>query len=188
MDSAIRTGVMFLGTNTGRSRWDAVTRPSSLYDGSSTTVLLSENLLAGYSVNSPYSNQTPTNWASPHPNYSMFVGSDNICQGGCLTAGLRASGGGTVDGSGWAQANRKGSFEAINDFGNLLAQNLNGSFPYPSSSHADGVNVAMCDGSVRFIKNTIDGTTWSKLITPAGGKLSALFKQLPMNEAALGSP
>jgi hypothetical protein len=37
----------------------------------------------------------------------------------------------------------------------------------------------MCDGSVKFIKTSIDGTAWSKLITPAGETLPAQFNQLP---------
>jgi prepilin-type processing-associated H-X9-DG protein len=193
--NAVRTGVMFLGTNTRIAPWDAVTRPASITDGSSQTLLLSENMLAGSSdgtvldaQNYSYSDGTPTNWACPHPNFSMFIASDKVCQGGCSNAGLQPSGGGIVDGPGWARANRRGSYEAINDYGNLLAQSLTGSFPYPSSRHTSGVNVAMCDGSVRFIAETINGTVLSKLITPAGGKLPGAIRQLPLNEDAINAP
>jgi prepilin-type N-terminal cleavage/methylation domain-containing protein/prepilin-type processing-associated H-X9-DG protein len=186
--NAVRTGVMFLGTSTRFAGWDAFTRPSNLIDGASNTLLLSENMLAGSSTGSRYSDGYPTSWACPHPNFSMFIASDDVCQGGCLNAGLRPSGGGTVDGPGWARANRKGSFEAINDYGDLVAQDVRGSFPYPSSRHPGGVNVGMCDGSVRFIKETISGAVWSKLITPAGSKLPAVIKQLPLDENAIGSP
>jgi prepilin-type N-terminal cleavage/methylation domain-containing protein/prepilin-type processing-associated H-X9-DG protein len=187
-DNAVRTGVMFLGTDGGNAPWDAVTRPSSLFDGFSNTLLLSENVLAGSSDGNAYSNGTPTNWACPHPNFAMFIASDKVCQGGCLSAELRPSGGGTIDGPGWSRANRKGSHEAINDYGDLLAQGVKGSFPYPSSRHAGQVNVAMCDGSVKSIKETIDGTVWSKLITPAGAKLPALIRQLPLDGTAIGTP
>jgi len=187
-ENAKRTGVMFLGTNTRSAGWDAATRPANLTDGSSQTMLLSENMLARSSVGNQYSDGKPTNWACPHPNFSMFIASDKVCLGGCLSAGLKPSGGGTVDGPGWARANRRGSYEAINDYGDLLALGLNGSFPYPSSRHPGGINVAMCDGSVKSIKETIDGTVWSKLITPAGGKLPAAIRQLPLNEDAIGSP
>jgi prepilin-type N-terminal cleavage/methylation domain-containing protein/prepilin-type processing-associated H-X9-DG protein len=36
------------------------------------------------------------------------------------------------------------------------------------SRHPGGVNVAMCDGSVRFVKNGIDVRTWRALSTTAG--------------------
>ena len=39
----------------------------------------------------------------------------------------------------------------------------------------------MCDGSVKFIKTDIDGTVWSKLITPAGQTLPSQFNQLPLS-------
>jgi prepilin-type N-terminal cleavage/methylation domain-containing protein/prepilin-type processing-associated H-X9-DG protein len=41
----------------------------------------------------------------------------------------------------------------------------------PSSNHAGGVNVAMMDGSVRFVKNSISNTTWWALATKAGGEV-----------------
>ena len=40
-----------------------------------------------------------------------------------------------------------------------------------SSNHPGGVNVGMIDGSVRFIKNTINPTTWWALSTKAGGEV-----------------
>jgi prepilin-type N-terminal cleavage/methylation domain-containing protein/prepilin-type processing-associated H-X9-DG protein len=40
-----------------------------------------------------------------------------------------------------------------------------------SSQHPGGVNVGLCDGSVRFIKNTIDRTTWRALGSMNGGEV-----------------
>nr|WP_303652692.1 DUF1559 domain-containing protein [Paludisphaera mucosa] len=40
-----------------------------------------------------------------------------------------------------------------------------------SSFHPGGVNTAFCDGSVRFIKNSIDRETWRALGTMAGGEI-----------------
>jgi len=40
-----------------------------------------------------------------------------------------------------------------------------------SSSHLGGINVLLCDGSVRFIRNSIDPFTWSGLGTRAGGEV-----------------
>jgi prepilin-type N-terminal cleavage/methylation domain-containing protein/prepilin-type processing-associated H-X9-DG protein len=39
------------------------------------------------------------------------------------------------------------------------------------SYHPGGVNVLFCDGSVRWIKSTIDATTWRSLGTIAGGEV-----------------
>jgi prepilin-type processing-associated H-X9-DG protein len=40
----------------------------------------------------------------------------------------------------------------------------------PSSNHPVGVNVAMCDGSARFIKDSISYGVWSALMTSDGGE------------------
>ncbi len=43
-----------------------------------------------------------------------------------------------------------------------------GTRPRPSSNHAGGVNVIMCDGSGRFINQNIDPHVYLKLLTPNG--------------------
>lgn len=40
-----------------------------------------------------------------------------------------------------------------------------------SSNHPGGVNVSFLDGSVRFVKNTINAVTWRALATKAGGEV-----------------
>ena len=40
-----------------------------------------------------------------------------------------------------------------------------------SSNHPGGVNTAFIDGSVKFIKNTVNGPTWWALATKAGGEV-----------------
>ena len=66
-----KTGVMFLGTTTGRNNWDQKTTPSSIIDGSSQTILASENINAGYStpIAAVAGAQAPLNWACPHPKH-----------------------------------------------------------------------------------------------------------------------
>jgi len=190
-----RTGVMFLGTNTGRTPWDARNGASSIADGTSTTILLSENLMAGASQN-PDANSgvsVATNWATAHPNFVMFIASDNICSnnsGNCGDPSIPPGSPGpltsmTQDDSatGWRFASAVGTFENIN-FGTNLTNTSEGRSPFLSSNHSGGVNVVMCDGSAKFIRDTINGVVYSKLITPAGTKLPSGYKQLPVDQDA----
>ena len=40
-----------------------------------------------------------------------------------------------------------------------------------SSNHSGGVNVAMLDGSVKFVNSSVSTQTWAALATMAGGEL-----------------
>ena len=203
---AIKTGVMFLGTQGGDLDWDHKTGSAAIVDGSSNTVLVAENLLAGASTSNDY---TPirVNWAAPHPNFMSFMASDGVCGGGSSTpvgSGTQTCGGaigtpsalvsadGKIDGPGWKYANFNGAYENINIGQDLTDQ---GAAPYPSAFHPGGFNVVMCGGEARFITDTIDGTVWSKIMTPAGSKLptkkvgsqtsgSDGFRQLPLDSDA----
>ena len=180
--NAAQTGVMFLGSDTGKQPWDIRTTPASITDGTSQTILGSENLMAGASspyaiANGPNTGTLPVNWSCPHPNAIMMLASDNVF--------LAANGGivpqaGPSDGKGWSAANNRVSnpYESIN----FATQNITteGSFPFPSSNHTGGVNVLFCDGGVRFISDTVDGTVWSKLITPGGSRLPGNMRQMPL--------
>lgn len=186
---AKQTGVMFLGTAQGNMPWDARTTTSGIVDGSSMTLLLSENLMAGYSPPNSYSGgQATINWAAPHPNFMMFLGSDDVCGGGsgdCST-GLDPTADPTTgiisDGMYWAYANKIGTYENIN-VGTTMTDE--GSSPYASSRHTGGVNVVMCDGSTRFITDQVNGTVWAKLITKAGSQLPVLYRQTPLSGDAI---
>ena len=39
------------------------------------------------------------------------------------------------------------------------------------SRHAGGVNAAMCDGSVRFFKNSVNLNVWQAVSTTKGGEV-----------------
>ncbi len=39
------------------------------------------------------------------------------------------------------------------------------------SRHSGGVNVSLCDGSVRFVRNSIDLVTWQALSSANGGEV-----------------
>jgi prepilin-type processing-associated H-X9-DG protein len=140
--------------------------------------------LVGNASGVPYSGLQATNWAAPFPNFGMFFGSDKIygTNGGCIgTFGAPGSYNPTADLPAWALANRVGQFENI-VYGQALT--LKGTFPFVNSGHPNGANYAFCDGAVRFRSNTIDGTVYSKIITPAGTKLPLPYKQLPVEQDA----
>ena len=69
---------MFLGTDSGSYPWDTRTGSSSIVDGSSTTILASESVLAGASGGDTFTSSIATNWACPHPNFVGFIASDRV--------------------------------------------------------------------------------------------------------------
>jgi prepilin-type N-terminal cleavage/methylation domain-containing protein/prepilin-type processing-associated H-X9-DG protein len=192
-----KLGVMFLQSvvpqgNQTRVPWNVNSTLTSLADGASSTLLVSENTLTGVATPSVFTSGFEGNWAAPQPTLSMFVGSSQICATAsynCTTGTLApasvASGAGTVsgdlDGAGWAYANKVGTFENINYGQNLT---IEGSFPFSNSGHPGGCNMMFCDGAVRFIPTTIDGTVYSKLITSAGSRLPLYCKQMPVSQDA----
>jgi prepilin-type processing-associated H-X9-DG protein len=192
-DSVTRKlGVMHLGTTAGNFPWDARTTPSGIFDGASTTLLLSENVLAGASGGSAYSGSKPTNWASPWPTYVMFNGSHHVCEApgqyttsaslNCYSVATLAPVGGTTTGPSWGNANQQGNSENIN-FG--LSEGIEGGFPYTNSGHPGVFNAVFCDGSVRTLSSTINGVVYASIITPAGSKLPSIYKQMPVDGDAI---
>jgi len=197
-----KTGVMFLnsfynplldGANLGagiaansQPKWGQdKTNLSAITDGLSSTLLLGESTLVGYSGGTPFSGGNETNWACPLPNFCMFIASDKVCgpAGACDTffTGLATTTLPPVDNGAWQYANKPatGFYDNIN-YGQVLT--LKGSFPYVTSGHPNGACFAFCDGAARFLTATIDGTVYSKIITPAGSKLPVPYKQLPVSQ------
>jgi prepilin-type processing-associated H-X9-DG protein len=184
-----RMGVMFPGTTSGNYPWDYKTTPAAIYDGMSNTLLVSENTMAGASGGDTNTMQTQTNWACPFPTYIAFIGSPSICKG---SGGYSCGAGSTViapgpltitnglDGPGWAfsSSQQAGTYDNIN-YGQNIARE--GYFPFSNSAHPGGCNMVFCDGAVRFISSSINGTVYSKIITPAGGRLPTAFRQLPVS-------
>jgi prepilin-type N-terminal cleavage/methylation domain-containing protein/prepilin-type processing-associated H-X9-DG protein len=176
--------------------WNTSTTLSSIQDGLTNTILLSESVTSGYAGQGAGAlADIESNWACPYPTYTSFMASDNVCDptgagtaGTCFSANLGATtvAGAQVDGLGWQYANHPGTFENI---GIGLGGAQKGMSPYISSGHPGGFNVVMCDGSVHYLKNTISGTVFSKLVTSAGSKLPGAtgtsftgLKQLPVNQ------
>jgi prepilin-type N-terminal cleavage/methylation domain-containing protein/prepilin-type processing-associated H-X9-DG protein len=181
-----KLGLMFLedygpyGPPPTQMPWNVRTTFPAIVDGTTNTLMLSENTLAGAGTPSSYSKNTETNWASPLANFCMFFGPPIVCgsDGQCISGPLQPESAG-VDGPGWAMANRVGTFANIN-FGQNLT--IKGSFPFSNSGHYGGCNMAFCDGAVRFISATIDGTVYAKLITPAGSRLPNYARQFPVSQ------
>lgn len=186
-DTCRRLGVMFLGTSTGNQPWDIKTRPSDLIDGASQTFMFTENTLAGYSRGTQDSGGLPTNWACPLPNFTMFLASDDVCdsattKGDCLGGQLRPTPDGKT-GLGWNRANQPGTWENVN-YGRKLKSE--GSFPFANSGHPGGANFGFCDGAIRFLSASIDGSVYARLITPAGASLSDQIRQSQLSDEELG--
>ena len=187
--NCVKTGVMFLGTDLGNLGWDTRTGTSSIVDGSSTTILASESVLAGASGGNTFTSQVATNWACPHPNFVGFIASDRVwgASGGLSTNSTPPQNG--IDLTGWKFANFKqpavdpaAAAESIN-YGLNLSDD--GTCPFPNSNHPNGVNVLFCDGSAKFVTDQIDGIVYSKLITPQGSRLPAVYRQLPVDASSI---
>jgi prepilin-type N-terminal cleavage/methylation domain-containing protein/prepilin-type processing-associated H-X9-DG protein len=58
-----------------------------------------------------------------------------------------------------------------NDNGNPPSTRIDRTMVGAQSNHPGGVNVAFCDGSVRFIKDSVNPGTWGALATMAGGEV-----------------
>jgi prepilin-type processing-associated H-X9-DG protein len=156
------------------------TTVDGLVDGASNTLMISENTLTGATpTGTPYSNGLLTNWANPMTNFTSFIGGSGVCASGCSSGALAPANG--VDGNGWTAANLIGSYSNINGGQTGSAE---GSYPFSNSAHPGGCNMGFCDGGVRFIKSSLNGIVYSKIITPQGSKLPAYCRQLPVSQDA----
>ena len=118
-------------------------RSSSISDGTSNTILLSENVLAGVSTGTQYSLQYQTNWACPLPTFCMFIGPTKICGTPTATTGLNCTVSAAFLSSQWATpTGRAGptptmsaTYDNINGGGSLT---IEGCYPFSNSSHPAG--------------------------------------------------
>jgi len=190
-----KLGVMFVGpVNNGYK-----TSPSAIYDGASTTLLLSENVLGGATAGGLTGTGTAatgniaTSWACPLPQTCTFIGSKQVCYSfsasgdcsGSLSSATPPLGVGTTstDGASWAFANQIGTGDNINFGAGALTDT--GSSPFTNSNHPGGFNTVFCDGSVRFLSATMNGTIYAKILSPAGGKMPPGYRQLPVDQSQI---
>jgi prepilin-type N-terminal cleavage/methylation domain-containing protein/prepilin-type processing-associated H-X9-DG protein len=134
-------------------------RMKDITDGLSTTIMLAENIRAGYDPNAQ------TSWGSPEPLRSMFFVSSAICEEGVCTPDR-------VDlGRANSRAGEPESRECINS-GLTQAE---GTAPWPTSGHPGLVHVAWCDGHVSPLSEHVDGRVYFSMITPRGTVAPAPF-------------
>lgn len=151
----------------GISFVDGATSPTAVTsaDGASNTLLLSENLQAGpwtaaTQSQTAFSIRTPVESSCPVLDSPFYSNRDsppwNLQSGAPLNTDF--------PGTTFADPSYNPDTWMINH--NLSSPT--GSAPRPSSRHAGGVNVAMCDGSARFLNENISKHVYAKLITSAG--------------------
>ena len=146
------TGVIWRSTSNFQSTIDFV----ATGDGASTTLLLSENLQAGkwfdFDANSlGFGIRIAT--GSNQPTAAEFV-----FNSGVPTLQTETTTFATPD-----PATRPDNWFINHNLGAVP-----GTSPRPASNHAGGVNVMMCDGSVKFLNESIDKNIYAKLVTSNG--------------------
>jgi hypothetical protein len=155
-----------------------VKRPSSnlgrIYDGSSNTLMMGENLMAGEDlINTTINNA----WASPEYRSCTFVAPVTLAAG---TPSLDFAGGGYTVKTG----NTFGTTNPITVFPNKGKFAVEGDTPSLNSLHPGVVVVTMCDGAVRTLSESIDQGVYLRLMTPGATKLKATLTsgaELPLS-------
>lgn len=131
-------------------------RPATVIDGTSNTLMIAENLRTGYDPFRTDINRST--WATADARRNRVFFGHQMCNGNdCSTGNV--------------------NFERANSGNQAINSGLDdpeGEAPWPNSSHPGGVNIAMADGSVRFLSEDIDGRAYMQLFTPQGSKLQGL--------------
>jgi prepilin-type N-terminal cleavage/methylation domain-containing protein/prepilin-type processing-associated H-X9-DG protein len=151
------------------SNWDGGARiPATFQDGTSNTILFAEK----YSRCNGTGNPGGTWWMrGVYHGFRSFnglnsPGSDDSYPGDRLSAVF--GGGRGIDGTRWLTG-------TASKFQVQPRQFLNSPGPcdkrLASTGHTGGMNVALGDGSVRFLSQAISPTTWWAACTPAGGEV-----------------
>ncbi len=134
-----------------------------IYDGTSNTIMLSENVFAGTDLVNTVNNV----WASPEHRSCTFIAPVEL---GTATPSLVYDSAATTDG-----------FKILTGQETLAFPNASknsgteGNTPYPTSLHPGIVVVAFCDGTVRTLNDSIDESVYLRLMTPDGTRLRGAF-------------
>ncbi|HEY2155920.1 MAG TPA: DUF1559 domain-containing protein, partial [Isosphaeraceae bacterium] len=133
-----------------------VTKIAGIVDGTSNTLMASELLIGAQGAS--LADLHGFTWWGPSASFTAILApnstfQDSMGNGGCPTSGIiniPCNGGVTNTGGG------------ITETSVYLGAR---------SKHSGGVNAAMCDGSVKFFKNTINLQTWQAVSTTQGGEV-----------------
>ena len=183
---------MFLGTSKGNAPWDVRTTASSISDGASTTILLTENILRRRRPGrrGRADGDRPHQLGVPAPQLRRVPGLGQRLQrrrdgpgGDRLLRNLlaRAQGGKTF-GPHWANANRPGTHENINAGLELTEEGGLAVSEQPSSRRRQRRDVRRL-GPVHRRGHRRE--VWAKLVTPQGSKLPEPFGQSPLDPSDL---
>ncbi len=136
--------------------------PNNIYDGTSNTILATENVNAG----------NTDLWGDPDPRNCTFVypldwdPTDNVPPLDATTYLATAP------------LDADHPYALING----ARSGPDGERPFPNSNHAGVVNMVFCDGSTRPISEEIDISVYVRLMTPAADKQSGtITPQTPLN-------
>jgi prepilin-type N-terminal cleavage/methylation domain-containing protein/prepilin-type processing-associated H-X9-DG protein len=167
------TSATFCAGGTATNTMLNVVTLASITDGTSNTAILSEIVKGTNSNTSPSPTITYTvggnacaNYTQPNPDLLL----NNACQAattvGDLEKGMQWSryymGRGGPYTHTMIPNNKACVYSSVSNFPNLYG---------PSSYHPGGVNVTMLDGSVRFVKNSVNYQAWHALGSKAGGEI-----------------
>jgi len=159
--------------------WDdmgsgASPRPSSnlgrIYDGTSNTIMMGENYLAGKDIVNTTIGNT---WASPEHRNCTFVAPVTLpapAAGPPIVPNLDIDEGGYTPDAGIFPNDSK-------------TNPIEGESPYLNSFHPGIVVVGFCDGTVRTLNESIDEGVYLRLMTPNGTRLrSSMLAEKPLSD------
>ena len=128
--------------------------PGKIYDGSSNTLMLAENINAGQ-----------TNWANPSLNSCGFLLP--------IEGGPSQSSDTNKASASYLRNASTGILAGTEPFPNQKKAGPEGA-PFPNSNHPGVVVVSLCDGAARSISEGIDKRVYTQLMTPGGSHLRTL--------------
>jgi len=161
---ARRTGLFWAGSPGMKTREDVRVAFASIIDGTSSTIMFTENINAGFAPRGdPSGTQGDFTWAFPWTLATGFsISTRDICPNGQFGVCNRPE-----QDLVYESANAAAAIGRINGF---VASNK-GRAPFPCAHHGSVINIAFCDGSARGISANIDGFVYCKLVSPQGGNL-----------------